>query len=744
MQQPGINDFNASTIKDAVEGPNKKNNKQNADSEAAQKPAKENYAAYVYARDNGHIEYVEKAKRFDDLYMGEHWDKKDKQELESVGRPALTLNKILAVVNAILGVQISREADIKFVPVKDATQSIASALNKLYLHVKNQNNIPRLMEGLFADGIIQERGFLDVRMDTDTNIQGDIDISLSDPVDTWLSPGAKEYDPSTWPEVGTTRWMSPGEILDEYGEEAFNKVRSAFGEYTDQRSLDYDSVQLSSNVFGGDSQSLIEVSLGNETQYVKSIRIIDREYKKSHRCYVAVDPESGDREELPRGWNSEKRGMFAERFGLIIQQRTIRKIRWTVSAGENITIHDKWSPYRSFTKIPYFPYFRRGRPFGVIRNLEDPQMQYNKTQSQILHIVNTTANSGWIVEEGALVNMDTDELRRDGAKTGIVITTAPGRGKDINKIQPNQIPTGLDRFSDGIDMNIRQISAVNEAMLGDAPASRVSGVVLERNFAQGVNQLEKPFANLHYTEYLLANKILELLQDFYTERRLFNIITDFTPSDGPETEELVINDIQTSGEIANDITLGKYAVVITSQPSRETYQDSQFAHAMELRNAGVNVPDEDVIQTSRLSNKDQIAEKVSRLSGTAAPTEEEMAELVRQQEISAQFQMLELQKLAAEIQEIGANTEAKLARASADAGEHARLLDELENEIQKKREEYNLRFQLATMAARSKERIASEKHFFDSAERNLDRIEERLREVRGSQQDKPSVQNRVA
>ena len=49
------------------------------------------------------------------------------------------------------------------------------------------------------------------------------------------------------------------------------------------------------------------------------------------------------------------------------------------------------------------------------------QEQLNKISSQELHIVNTTANSGWIVESGSLSGMTADDLEEHGAETGLVL-----------------------------------------------------------------------------------------------------------------------------------------------------------------------------------------------------------------------------------------------------------------------------------------------------------------------------------
>ena len=157
-------------------------------------------------------------------------------------------------------------------------------------------------------------------------------------------------------------------------------------------------------------------------------------------------------------------------------------MRRTVTA-DLIVLHDDWSPYDHFTLVPYFPFWRRGRPFGMVRNLISPQEQLNKISSQELHIVNTTANSGWIVESGSLSGMDADDLEEHGAETGLVLEFNSGFNPPA-KIPPNQIPTGLDRISQKAAVNIKQISGISDSMLGtDSP--EVSGVAIQAKQNRG-------------------------------------------------------------------------------------------------------------------------------------------------------------------------------------------------------------------------------------------------------------------
>ena len=53
------------------------------------------WSRYTRARDNGHLDYIEMAKRCDAFYRGDQWDEQDIANLEAEGRPALTINTIL-------------------------------------------------------------------------------------------------------------------------------------------------------------------------------------------------------------------------------------------------------------------------------------------------------------------------------------------------------------------------------------------------------------------------------------------------------------------------------------------------------------------------------------------------------------------------------------------------------------------------------------------------------------------------
>ena len=647
---------------------------------------------YRRDREAGHTDYVANAQKFDNFYVGEQWDPKDKQKLDSQGRPALTINTVLSTVNTVLGEQSANRADISFKPRRDATQETSEALTKLTMQITDNNQYDWIESQIFADGIIQDRGYVDIRMNFDDHVEGEVHMESLDPCDVVLDPEAKEYDPSTWNRVTVTRWASLEDIELQYGKQKAMEVRNLVASRLDKGD---DSIVFDKSTFG-DGTSLNDGYIEEDPEQerrIKKIRILDVQKKKLQQAKHFVNPQTGDMRLVPDKWSDQQAEFFAQQYGLMITKKLIKRIRWTVTT-DGVLLHDEWSPYKSYTVTPYFPYFRRGKPFGMVKNLISPQEQLNKVSSQLLHVVNSSANGGWIIETGALHNLTPESLEQRGAETGLVIEVNKGSAYP-EKIQPNQIPTGLTNIAQDAQMNMRTISGVNDGMRGETSAE-VSGVALEQKRMQGSLQIQGPLDNLARTRFFVARKILELVQDFYTEHRIYQVVDYNDPAQGTAT--LQINQPGPAGEIINNLTLGEYDVVIASQPARDTFDESQFAEAISLRNAGVAVPDDAVIEYSHLSRKTELAERVRQMMGMGEMTEEQQQMQQLQMQIEMQRIQLELANLEGDYQKKLSEVELNKAKAmdyQTDEGSLELELLKLQADIQSKREDLSNKLQLA-------------------------------------------------
>lgn len=608
--------------------------------------AREQFGLFMRAYETKHKDYLELKEKCNQFYLGNQWSDKDLRKLEEEGRPALTINMVLSTVNSILGEQIGRRVDIQYKPRREASSDGAIALSKLALSITDQNQYHWLESAVFADGLIEERGYFDVRMNFDDNIEGECEIESVDGGEIVPDPNASDYDPAKWGEVYRIRWMNVDQVCETYGEEWRDKVESIVDSGNHFGS---ESIRRTRRTFGDKEENEPEYFFGADGDeskgFIHEIRVIERQFKKNVLIYSLVDQTTGRYLDLPPDTKKDEAEKVAKRFGAPVVKRIKQKVRWRVTA-DRFVLHDDWSIYRTYSIIPYFPYFRRGNPMGVIRNLISPQEQVNKLSSQELHIVNTTANSGWVVEKGALHGMTADDLRAQGSKTGVVIEVNPGRRDGVEKIKPNTIPTGIDRISAISKQNIKEISGISDAMLG-LETGEVSGVALESKERRGQVQIQVPIDNLSRTRHLVARKLLELMQDFYTEERIIYYTNDMEP--GQPSEQMVINGMDEEGNPVNDVTVGDYDIVISTLPARDNFRDSQFAEALNLRNVGVAVPDYRVVQYSNLAHKDEVAAEMRQLAGLGEKSPEQME--------------MEQRQLEAQIGELEAKVEDKMAQA---------------------------------------------------------------------------------
>ena len=578
--------------------------------------ATKQWVRYAWARDNGHAQFVQKAEKCDAFFRGDQWDRADKARLEAVRRPALTINKILSTISNVLGEQIFNRAETSFRPRSGAPSEVADILTKVFKQISDNNQLDWKRSDMFADGAITSRGFLDVRIGYGDSMQGEVIVDNLNPKNVIIDPDGEEYDPDSWSEVFTTKWVTADDIAVLYNKEDAEYLRNreqSFFPYG------YDSIQAFRDRFGDRFNPMYTGDYDNSS-VMRNIRLIERQYRLLDRQKHFVDPTTGDMRPIPDDFDRNKIALMTSQYGLQVTTKLVRRIRWTVIA-DNVRLHDDWSPYKHFTVVPYFPYFRRGTTIGLVENLLGPQELLNKVSSQELHVINTTANSGWKVKTGSLTNMTVEELEEKGAQTGLVVEVSGI--DDIEKIQPNQVPTGLDRITYKAEEHIKTISGVSDSAQG-FDREDVAAKAIQAKRQAGATNLAKPMDSLSRTDHILARNILDLVQQFYTEERIMTITHDEATG---ETETFAVNEVSPEGQIVNDLTLGEYDVVVSSVPRRETLEDSQFEQAVALREMGVMIPDSVLIDSSRLMNKKDIIKQMQ--GDQESPEAQAAAELQR-------------------------------------------------------------------------------------------------------------------
>lgn len=592
--------------------------------------ADENWQRYEYGRSRGHKEYCQHARRLENMYLGggRQWRPEDVEVLKEQKRAALEFNEIMPAVNAAVGYQIANRMDISFKPRGGlANQDKANVMSKVTMQVADNQDLHWKETDVFTDGLIQQRGYFDIRIGFDDSLRGEIRIDVPDPLDVIPDPDAKSYNPDGWGDVILTRWLSLDDIEEHYGKKARKKAEIVLGsgkvnvigedDFGDQEDGDE-----SRNKFGDrnlQATGLWDAQRG-EAGMIR-LRVVERQKWEYKLAEVVVSPDTGD-VRMVEGMEPELLTRVLAAGGILTKRRA-RRVRWTVTTYDAL-LHDDYSPYPFFTIVPFFAYFRRGKTAGMVDNAMGPQEALNKAISQFIHVVNTAANSGWVVEQDSLTNITTEQLEDVGAKTGLVVEYKKGSQKP-EKIQPNQIPAGIDRIIDRLTVTLKE-NTVPDAARG-LDEDDISGVSRQSKQFAAQQQLAIVLDNLGRTRKLLASRALWMVQNYYDDQRIFRITKQNPVTGEKEDEELAVNVFDpSSGSFLNDLTVGEYDVVISETPMQVTFENGQFQQALDMKKVGVSIPDDVMIRNSNLAEKAELLQRMAKAPQKPDPlTEAEIA-----------------------------------------------------------------------------------------------------------------------
>lgn len=645
--------------------------------------ARENFQRYLYCRENGHEDFLKRTELNNRFYVGRQWSEAELDAFAEDNRPHLTVNEIFRTSLALLGELQQHSADIRFSATSPENDKTAEALDSLYVYMATQNNKEMLDQKVRMRGLLFGRGFYDIRVDFDDNMMGHVKLTAPRIQNIVLDPDIEDEDVKTWSRFFRTRWMSYNDVKLTYGKEYAEHLKFS----TNLSKYDSEDVMLQHML--SHRSRLYGAMPDKDDNALPQFRIIEQQHRVEAFKKFFVDPVTGDSAEVPEDWDNARIQRVIEATGVVVIRRRAKSIKWTVSCDDTI-LHDDWSPYQEFTIVPYMPFFTDGYTFGLIDQMIDPQRLLNKSLSQELHILSTTANSGWKVKAGTLLNMSIEELKVQGAKTGLVMEVTDLDA--VEKIQPNNVPAGYDNLARAAIDFVHNTAGANPSMFGAAASSEVTGKAITESLNRGPVNLALPLTAFYNANKELADRFRDLVRQYYTEERFVRI----TDTLNGTRREVAINQPSEHGELLNDVTSGDYITSVLPAPARFSVEQNAFDQLVALRTElGMQIPDDVILSVSAVPKRAEVIDRVRQATGgDISPEQQEMAAL------ELEVRRAELQKAQADVQATQAQarlSEARAARAVSDAesdgramqaelgyarlqSEHARGMKQLENE----------------------------------------------------------------
>lgn len=554
---------------------------------------------------------MQQAKDFD-YYDNEQWDEDDAEVLRDRGQKPLVFNVISTTIDWITGSEKRARTDFKVLPRKkeggkaaelktDAMKYHADAC-KLEFHRSRafeeavKGGIGWMEDQWQDDGDGEPvysrfeswRNMLWDSTATEMDLQDgryeirskwvDLDIALS-----WFPKMRTELELSAESQVA-----AGGTGVDNYGDEAMDSQEEAsMGNTTTPHEFDY----LRRRV------RLIEMWYRVPAQVQK--------VKGGQFNGEIFDPMSrGHYDDLSTG-------------NAVVVSKSDMQMRCAIMTPDHL-LFDALSPYRH-GKFPFTPIwgYRRnksGLPYGVIRRVRDIQDDVNWRAAKARHIL---ASNKVVMEEGAVEDLEEfeDEVNRPNA----IIVKRRGAELDLN------VERGMDightnLMTQSIQM-IQQAGGVTDENLGRR-TNATSGIAIGRRQEQGALATAGLFDNLLYANQTEGEKILSLIEQFWTDEKEFRISNK---RGVPAWRVVNVRDPRT-GRYADDITNTKSDYVISQDEWRASVREAQTDKLIEmLKTVAPNSPEvwmvvlDLIVDGMDIANKDEIVERIRGVTGAKDP-----------------------------------------------------------------------------------------------------------------------------
>ncbi len=541
------------------------------------------------------------------------------QALPNNNRGSWYFNRVRPLCNMISGYQRRNRKSTIVVPLENGDQKTADQWTKAMMNVYKREGVYETISEAFHQGAcIAGMNLLHVYLDYRNDpVSGDIKVDNCSYNSFFIDPYFRKPDLSDCAFVWRRSYLShsaAAALMPDKYDEIMALEGNPTGTGRDGR------FQYMPESYGQTQQNRLAY---DEYYY--------RDYRKQK---LLIDKNTGETFEITNQSDLDIKAFLAHYPEITMVEQDVPTVRLAIMIQDKV-FYDGQNPMNidTYPFVPVLGYYNPMMPYfysriqGVCRSLRDPQILFNRRVILSADAAESVVNSGWIFKENAPV--DVKHLFQTG-QGRIIPLKEEAAMTDIVQISPPNIPQYFFQLQDTFSKEMNLVSGVNEELMGSAIDDK-AGILSALRQGAGLTTLQPIFDRLDYSQNLLGEVVMKVMQNNYTPGKIKNLL------EGEEPAPLFYNK-----------AFGKYHCMVELGFNTESQKQMQFAQLMQLKEMGVPIPDASLVDAATIQNKDKIIQQIQQ-----------------QQQVAQQAQMIQMQ---AQVKEQEARITLAEARTIADRG----------------------------------------------------------------------------
>jgi len=627
-------------------------------------------------------QHVQEDKEF---RLGKQWTDEQRKTLQARGQAPIVVNRIHPAVEAAKAMITANRPSFRCAAREDSDNKVAQVLSALLSYMYDISDGRSVIREVVDDYYVTGLGYIHVYQDPMMDMgKGEVRFHSVDPLDVYVDPNSRDRFFDDAENIIISRFFTRDQAKKLYPmyEKAINNAESE--QWSDRPTTErVDNGQV---IFPEDTETKTNHgTFGDSDEYVRgyewySKEIVDRyriferfsgtedlleddkfkEYIKQPAWLIngqpIVDPEQAQKlalqleqqiqqqyqmmvddlgrkgasiEDLP---TPEKPDVVEVDYQELILKKYIEVARVQVKrVHQCIVIGDKklYSRILPTENYPIVPFCnihtRTPYPISDVRMVRDMQEYINKTRSLIVAHATTSTNTKILIPEGSV---DMKEFEEKWAQPGVAIPVDMDAGAPT-PVQPMPLPNELYKNEQDAKNDIDHQLGLYEMMQGNssvAPQTYKATIALDEF---GQRKIKSKLADIEASLTRVAEVAIPLIQQLYTVEKVFRVVQPNNSMTEYAVNKKLYDDKTNEIQIINNITIGKYDVIVVAGSTLPTNRFAELEFYMDAYTKGL-IDKEEVLKKTEVFDIEGVLERtdiIAQLQGQLQGAQEQVKKL---------------------------------------------------------------------------------------------------------------------
>ena len=304
------------------------------------------------------------------------------------------------------------------------------------------------------------------------------------------------------------------------------------------------------------------------------------------------------------------KGELIDNEKIMVNKVMVTNIKQCISVGDEY-LYSVVLPIEDYPVVPIMNnHHRNPYPISDVRTVRGLQEYINKLRSLIVAHASSSTNVKLLIPRGS---MNKKQLEEEWGRAGTaVIEFDPELGQPI-VAGPVPLPNELYKNEADAKSDIERILGIYTFMQGDvgsAPQTFKGTVALDE---YGQRRIKSKKDDIEYSLNQLARSVVGLMQYVYTSEKVIRLMQPNNKPKEVRINQNIYDDI--SGHLMeklNDISVGKYDIIIVSGSTLPSNRWARFEYYMQLYQSGL-IDQIEVLKQTDVADMEGVLERAGQM-----------------------------------------------------------------------------------------------------------------------------------